>query len=190
MCFAHMRPPPFAVTLSSQNDFYMFISVFIICFLLYHMSPRDSVMTCARISVPHLLEHFSLFLTFPPSRSFSSCPRLEQLPLFSLFCSNSLFLFLSAIGAASSFFSLLPQLASSLPVRNWSIFLCFLTFAPTRFSTFNPRLEHHPLFSLFCPNSLLHFLSAIGASPSFFLLLPQLSSIFAQPTLIDCKLLW
>ena len=168
MCFAHMRPP-FAVTLSSQNDFYMFISVFIICFLLYHMSPRDSVMTCARISVPHLL---------------------EQLPLFSLFCSNSLFLFLSTIGAASPFFSLLPQLASSLPVRNWSIFLCFLTFAPTRSSTFNPRLEHHPLFSLFCPNSLLHFLSAIGASPSFFLLLPQLSSIFAQPTLIDCKLLW
>ena len=111
MCFAHMRPP-FAVTLSSQNDFYMFISVFIICFLLYHMSPRDSVMTCARISVPHLLEHFSLFLTFPPTRSFSSCPRLEQLPLFSLFCPNSLFLFLSTIGAASPFFSLLPQLSS------------------------------------------------------------------------------
>ncbi len=156
MCFAHMRPPPFAVTLSSQNDFYMFISVFIICFLLYHMSPRDSVMTCARISVPHLLEHFSLFLTFPPSRSFSSCPRLEQLPLFSLFCSNSLFLFLSTIGAASPFFSLLLQLAFSLPVRNWSSFLFFLSFAPTRFFTSCPQLEYFPLFPHFCPNSLFH----------------------------------
>ena len=155
MCFAHMRPP-FAVTLSSQNDFYMFISVFIICFLLYHMSPRDSVMTCARISVPHLLEHFSLSLTFPPSRSFSSCPRLEQLPLFSLFCSNSLFLFLSAIGAASPFFSLLPQLASLPPVRNWSITLFFLTFTPSRSFSSCPQLEHHPLFSYFYPNFPLY----------------------------------
>lgn len=39
-------------------------SVFLLCFLLYHMSPRDSVMPCARISVPHLLGSFSHSTTF------------------------------------------------------------------------------------------------------------------------------
>ena len=109
MCFAHMRPPPFNWSLSSPNDFYMFISVFLLCFLLYHMSPRDSVMTCARISMPHLLGSFPHSATFAPTCFFSSCPQLEQLPLFSLFCPNSLFLFLSTIGAFSNFPPYLPQ---------------------------------------------------------------------------------
>ena len=151
----------------------MFIPVFLLCFLLYHMSPRDSVMTCAHISVPHLLGSsplsttfslscllpisfrlgsFSLSATFAPTRSFSSYPQLEQLPLFSHFCPNLLFHFLCTIGASSPFFSLLPQLAFSLPVRNWSIFFFFLTFAPTCSSIYNPRLEHLPIFLHIYPN--------------------------------------
>ena len=148
MCFAHMRPPPFNWSLSSPNDFYMFISVLLLCFLLYHMSPRDSMMTCARISVPHLLGSFSF-------------------PL------------------------LLLQLALSLPIRNWSNFLCFLSFAPTCFFTSCPQLEQLPLFSLFCSNLLFLFLSSIGAASSVLSLFLQLSPhISPQPTLIDCKLLW
>ena len=152
MCFAHMRPPPFNWSLSSPNDFYMFISVLLLCFLLYHMSPRDSVMTCARISVPHLLGSFPLSATFTPTCFFTSCAQLEHLPLFSLFCPNLLFLFLSTIGASSSFFSLLLQLVLSLPIHDWSIFLCFLTFAPTRSFSSYPRLEHFPIFLHIYPN--------------------------------------
>ena len=161
----------------------MFISVLLLCFLLYHMSPRDSVMTCTRISVPHLLGSFPLSATFTPTCFFSSCAQLEHLSLFSLFCPNLLFLFLSTIGASSSFSSLLPQLALPPLICNWSSFLFFLSFAPTRSFSSYPRLEQLPLFSLFCPNSLFLFLSTIGAFSNFPPYLPQ-------PTLIDCKLLW
>ena len=139
------------------------------------MSPRDSVMTCARISVPHLLGSFPLSATFTPTCFFTSCAQLEHLPLFSLFCPNLLFLFLSALGASSSFFSLMLQPALSLPIHNWSIFLFFLSFAPTRSFSSYPQLEHLPLFYHFSPNSPLCLLSAIGASSSVLSLFPQLA---------------
>ena len=85
MCFAHMRPPPFNWSLSSPNDFYMFISVFLLCFLLYHMSPRDSVMTCARISMPHLLGSFSYSTTFYPTYLLLKSFRLGSFPYSTTF---------------------------------------------------------------------------------------------------------
>ena len=84
MCFAHMRPP-FEETLSSPNDFYMFISVFLLCFLLYHMSPHDSVMTCARISKPHLLGSFSISATFYPPCLLLKSFQLGSFPLSATF---------------------------------------------------------------------------------------------------------
>ena len=134
-------------------------------------------------NIPHYCGVFLFFITFAPTRFFTSCPQLEHLPLFYHFPQNSLLCLLSAIGASSSVLSLFPKLASLPPVCNWSIFLCFITFPPTRLSASYPQLEHLPLFYHFSPNLLFLFLSTIGAFPAFFSYLPQ-------PTLIDCKLLW
>ena len=133
----------------------MFIFLFFF-FPLYHMSPRDSVITYARISVTHILGSFPHSATFYPTYLLPKSFRLGNFSPFHHFLPNSLFLFLSAIRATSSFFSLLPQLAFSLPVHNWSIFPFFLSFAPTCFFTSCPQLEHLLLFPHFCPNLLFH----------------------------------
>ena len=155
-------------------------------------------------NIPHYCGVFLFFITFAPTRFFTSCPQLEYFLLFYHFSPNSPLCLLPAIGASSSVLSLFPQLASLPPVRNWSIFLCFITFPPTRLPASCLQLEHLPLFYHFSPNSPLCLLSAIGASSSVLSLSPNslflfLSTIGAfsnfppylpQRTLIDYKLLW
>ena len=128
MCFAHMRPPPFAVTLSSPNDFYMFISVFLLCFLLYHMSPRDSVMTCTRISVPHILGSFSHSTTFYPTCLLLKSFRLGSFPHSTTFSPTCLLLKSFRLGNFSystTFYSTFPAYS----FFHWGVLRHF-TFSP------------------------------------------------------------